>query len=112
MAVRFLKLPVRCSSVAAGSPAVPEDGGQVPRTSGEGRGCVILFGMVGFARLSPRERDVLLLISHGLNVKAVATRLNLSPKTIQTHRSHIGVKIGVRTLSEMADYERKRSIGI
>lgn len=43
--------------------------------------------------LSDRELEVLECFGRGLTTKAVADRLNLSPKTVETHRGHIKEKL-------------------
>lgn len=43
---------------------------------------------------SARELDVLRLLSKGLPIKQIAFQLNLSPKTIEYHRSGIKDKLG------------------
>lgn len=46
-------------------------------------------------RLSDRELEVFRLIGQGLGTGEIARRLHLSPKTIETHRAHIKVKLGL-----------------
>jgi DNA-binding NarL/FixJ family response regulator len=52
-------------------------------------------------RLSPRELDVLELFGRGLGMREIASKLEISPKTIETHRRHIGKKFGFKTTAEM-----------
>jgi DNA-binding NarL/FixJ family response regulator len=47
--------------------------------------------------ITARERDVLGLISEGLSTRQVASRLNLSPKTVETHIGKLYRKLGART---------------
>lgn len=52
-------------------------------------------------RLSARERQVLDgLVAGGTN-KSIAKDLNLSPRTIETHRAHLMDRLGVNTLAEL-----------
>jgi len=46
-------------------------------------------------RLSPREREVMDMILSGLRPKEIACRLNVSIKTVSTHRTRLMKKIGV-----------------
>jgi DNA-binding NarL/FixJ family response regulator len=49
------------------------------------------------ARLTPREREVLRLLSTGKDSVYIARALDLSPNTIRTHVQHILRKLGVHT---------------
>jgi DNA-binding NarL/FixJ family response regulator len=55
-------------------------------------------------RLSPRELEVLELFGRGLGMREIASKLEISPKTIETHRRHIGRKFGFRTIAEMRHF--------
>jgi DNA-binding NarL/FixJ family response regulator len=47
------------------------------------------------AGLTPRERDVLALVSEGLSNERIAERLAVNPRTIETHTSRIFTKLGL-----------------
>jgi len=51
--------------------------------------------------LSPREMTVLSLLGRGATVKAIASELNLSPKTVETHCASIKRKLGLRSMNEL-----------
>ncbi len=53
------------------------------------------------ARLSDREFEVFQLIGQGLSAQQIAERLNLSIKTVGTHRQHIKQKLQARTGPEL-----------
>jgi two-component system, LuxR family, response regulator FixJ len=52
-------------------------------------------------QLSPREREVLALIVEGLSNKAIARVLDLSPRTVETHRAHVFEKLQVDSLAQL-----------
>lgn len=52
------------------------------------------------AGLTPRERDVLALLSEGKSNKEVAIALDLSVRTVEMHRATMFDRLGVRTLPE------------
>src|SRR6266568_4528488 len=54
--------------------------------------------------LSPRERQVLLLLVRGFANREIARRLRVSVKTIETHRARLARKLGVRTRAELVQY--------
>jgi DNA-binding NarL/FixJ family response regulator len=50
--------------------------------------------------LTDRERDVLGAVADGLSTKAVAHHLGISVKTVESHKTRIFAKLGVRSQSE------------
>ena len=55
-------------------------------------------------RLSDRELEVLELIGAGKEIKAIAKALNLSPKTVETHRTHIKEKLNLENARQVARF--------
>jgi len=55
-------------------------------------------------RLSDRELEVLEMIGAGKEVKAIAKALNLSPKTVETHRTHIKEKLNLQNARQVARF--------
>jgi predicted ATPase/DNA-binding CsgD family transcriptional regulator len=49
----------------------------------------------GWASLTPAERDVVRLVREGLGNKDIAIRLFVSPRTVQTHLTHVYTKLGL-----------------
>jgi DNA-binding CsgD family transcriptional regulator len=49
----------------------------------------------GWASLTPTERNVVRLVSKGLGNNDIATRLFVSPRTVQTHLTHVYTKLGL-----------------
>jgi DNA-binding NarL/FixJ family response regulator len=60
--------------------------------------------------LSPRERHIVQLLAEGNNNKEVARNLNLSVKTVETHRSNIMRKMGFRSLADLVRYAIRNKI--
>ncbi len=54
--------------------------------------------------LSAREREVLQLLAEGKSTKQVALRLNVSVKTIETHRLKIMDKLGIYSVAKLTKY--------
>lgn len=54
--------------------------------------------------LSSREQEVLRLIVEGFSSKEVAYRLCVSPKTVETHRSRIMKKLGMKSFADLVKY--------
>jgi DNA-binding CsgD family transcriptional regulator len=49
------------------------------------------------AQLSPREHEILALLSEGFTGEAIAGRLFLSPETVRTHIRNARTKLGAKT---------------
>ncbi|BCJ47344.1 LuxR family transcriptional regulator [Actinoplanes ianthinogenes] len=64
--------------------------------------------VTGPAALTPREREVAVLISDGLTNTELARRLYISPKTAAVHVSNILRKLGVSSRTEVADVVGRR----
>ena len=54
--------------------------------------------------LSPREIEVLVLITKGLINKEIADKLNISLTTVISHRKNITEKLGIKSVSGLAIY--------
>ena len=62
------------------------------------------------ATLTPRELEILERVSEGLTVKQVATRLGLSPRTVEAHIAKLYRKLGVR--NRVQAISRASSLGL
>lgn len=50
-------------------------------------------------QLSPRERQILLMVARGASSSAIGETLHLSPKTVDTYRSRLMSKLGLSDVS-------------
>jgi DNA-binding NarL/FixJ family response regulator len=56
------------------------------------------------AVLTPREREVLQLISEGKSTKEIALHLNVSIKTIESTRRQIMQKLDIHNVADLTKY--------
>jgi DNA-binding NarL/FixJ family response regulator len=61
-------------------------------------------------KLTSREHEVVQLLAEGKSSKEVATLLNLSTKTAETHRSNIMRKLGFHSIRDIVVYAIKNNI--
>lgn len=61
-------------------------------------------------RLSDREFEVFRLIASGVSVSDIAVRLNLSAKTISTHKANLMQKMDMHNQSELIRYAIKHGV--
>ncbi|HYB24946.1 MAG TPA: response regulator transcription factor [Solirubrobacteraceae bacterium] len=69
-----------------------------------------LYSALTDDRISPREVEVLRLIALGHTSVEIARKLQLSPRTIETHRAHIHQKLGLATRAELVRYALRRGL--
>ena len=60
--------------------------------------------------LTPREREVLQMLGEGNSNKEVATKLNLSLHTVETHRGNVLEKLNLHSTAEMILYAVRKGI--
>ncbi len=60
--------------------------------------------------LTPRERDVLRLIARGYSYKQAALKLDISPRTIETHVSSVLRKLQLSSRHELAHWASRRGL--
>jgi len=51
--------------------------------------------------LSPREREVLRLLAQGYSNQQIATQIKVSVKTVETHRTRLSEKLGLKGRAEL-----------
>ena len=56
----------------------------------------------GWASLTPTEREVVQLVSEGLANNDIAARLFISPRTVQSHLTHVYTKLGLNSRVQLA----------
>jgi DNA-binding NarL/FixJ family response regulator len=60
--------------------------------------------------LTSREREILLLLAEGNSGRQIASRLGISTKTVETHRSKIARKIGVKSRVDVVRYAMRNGL--
>jgi two-component system response regulator NreC len=61
--------------------------------------------------LTPREIDVIRLLARGHTNRQIAEKLNLSVRTVETHRANITGKLGLRSRVELVHYVETHQLG-
>jgi len=76
--------------------------GQAGRAREGGRTAAVMFASEsGQKPLTKREREVLSLISEGCSNKQGALRMNISPRTFESHRAEAMRKLGARNTADL-----------
>ncbi len=63
----------------------------------------------GWASLTPTELDVVRLVSDGLGNKDIATRLFISPRTVEAHLTHVYTKLSLDSRVQLAQEAARHS---
>jgi DNA-binding NarL/FixJ family response regulator len=62
------------------------------------------------SRITAREREIIQLIAEGKSNKEVAQILNISTRTVETHRAHIMHKLDLTSLGDLVRYAVRNRI--
>jgi DNA-binding NarL/FixJ family response regulator len=60
--------------------------------------------------LTDRELDVLKLVARGLSTKEIASRLDISPRTVDTHRANLMRKLGLRSVALLTHFALREGL--
>lgn len=63
-----------------------------------------------YSGLTEREREILKLVAEGYTNNQIAERLFISPKTVDTHRTHIMDKLNLHSRAELVKYAMRRGL--
>lgn len=61
-------------------------------------------------RLTPRQREVLQLLTEGRSAKEIAAMLNISPRTVEFHKYRMMDDLGMKTLAELVRFAINKGI--
>jgi DNA-binding NarL/FixJ family response regulator len=61
-------------------------------------------------RITPREREIIQLLSEGKSNKEIAVALDISTRTVETHRASIKHKLGLESLGDIVRYAIRNKI--
>ena len=67
-------------------------------------------GGTALERLTPRQREVLQLIAEGYTTKAIAARLKISVKTVETHRAQLMERLEIRDVVGLVRFALRRGL--
>src|SRR5438874_3301071 len=63
-----------------------------------------------YSSLTEREREILKLVAEGYTNNQIAERLVISPKTVDTHRTHVMDKLDLHSRAELVKYAMRRGL--
>ena len=70
----------------------------------ESRGLHTTEGALRSPPLTARETEIIILIAQGFTSKEIAAKLTISVATVETHRTNLMIKLGVRNVAGLAAY--------
>lgn len=62
------------------------------------------------AKLTPRQREILTLIAEGLSTKNISHRLNISVKTVESHRAQLMERLDIHDVASLVRYAIKMGL--
>lgn len=79
----------------------PDPGGRVAAMLDQSRRQAESADADGLKTLSPREREIFRLLADGHSIKSVATKLIISPKTVETHKYNLLTKLRAKSVGDL-----------
>ncbi|QPF73403.1 response regulator transcription factor [Roseateles sp. DAIF2] len=67
-------------------------------------------GASTLGRLTPRERQMVQLLSEGYSAQQIAEQLHLSAKTVATHREHVFSKLRIQGIAELTRFALREGL--
>jgi DNA-binding NarL/FixJ family response regulator len=67
-------------------------------------------GPVSLSELTTRQREVLTLVAEGYSTKNIARALNISVKTVETHRAQLMDRLDIHDIASLVRYAIKRGL--
>jgi DNA-binding NarL/FixJ family response regulator len=62
------------------------------------------------AKLTPRQREILVLIANGQATKTIAGNLNISAKTVESHRAQLTERLGIHDVAGLVRFAIKTGL--
>jgi two-component system uhpT operon response regulator UhpA len=82
--------------------------------SGDVSGNMVQYGReldtTGFKDLTPRERELFMLLATGIGIKGASKVLDVAVKTIHSHRTNLLAKLGMTTDFELVRFALKHKL--
>jgi DNA-binding NarL/FixJ family response regulator len=63
-----------------------------------------------YEMLTPREREILQMVAEGYSSTEIASRIHISPRTVETHRANFMHKLGLRGQAEVVRFAIQKGI--
>jgi RNA polymerase sigma factor (sigma-70 family) len=63
-----------------------------------------------YETLTPREREVLVLVAQGCSNREIANVLHISPKTVDVHRTRLMKKLDLHHVADVTRYAIRRGL--
>jgi two-component system, NarL family, response regulator NreC len=61
-------------------------------------------------RITPRETEIIRLLAEGKSNKEISALLQITVRTVETHRAKIMLKLGIHSLAELIHYAMRHEI--
>jgi two-component system response regulator NreC len=71
---------------------------------------IVQWGEGAGSSVSPREKEILRLLSEGCSTKEIADKLVISPSTVHSHRSNLMSKLGLNSRRELIQFARQHGL--
>ncbi len=90
------------------SPPLSERGLEIYLSASRQEGRPLDLSQLPPNTLTKREQQILAMIEQGTANTEIGQRLNISARTVETHRAHLMLKLGLKTRTELTQFARQQ----
>lgn len=90
------------------SPPLSERGLEIYLSASRREGRPLDLSQLPANTLTKREQQILGMIEQGMANTEIGQRLNISARTVETHRAHLMLKLGLQTRGELTQFARQQ----
>jgi len=90
------------------SPPLSERGLEIYLSASRREGRPLDLSQLPVTTLTKREHQILAMIEQGMANTEIGQRLNISARTVETHRAHLMLKLGLHTRGELTQFARQQ----
>jgi two-component system, NarL family, response regulator NreC len=90
------------------SPPLSERALEIYLSANQREGRSLDLAQIPASTFTKREQQILVMIEQGLANPDIGQRLNISARTVETHRAHLMLKLGLQTRAELTQFARQQ----
>jgi two-component system, NarL family, response regulator NreC len=92
------------------SPPLSERALEIYLSANQRDGRPIDLSKIPDSALTKREQQILIMIDQGMSNAEIGQRLSITARTVETHRAHLMLKLGLQTRAQLTQFAHQRKV--